>query len=307
MDILLTNNDKPQRKSRGKKFKKITVAYLFLLPAIVLFITFDYLPTISAFIYSFTEYHVLSPAVWNGGANYKTLMNDEIFWKAIGNSFRYFLIVVPLLVSLPLLLAILINQKLKGIYFFRILYYMPVITSMVAVAIVFRYVYHPAGILNYVLHSLGLQNDQLNWLLNEKTALPAVSMMEVWKAMGFYMVIYLAGLQNIPNDLVESAKIDGANRFQVLWHIFLPLLRPIIAVTLVLSTLAAVQIFTSVYIMTGGGPFNSTVSLPLYIYQKAFKEFDMGYASAMGIVLWVILMVLTIINFKISRGERTVS
>jgi putative chitobiose transport system permease protein len=304
MDIVSTG--KPHRKSRGKSFKKIVAAYLFLLPAIILFITFDYLPTISAFIYSFTEYHVLAPAVWNGGANYKTLMSDDIFWKAISNSFRYFVIVVPLLVTIPLFLAILVNQKLKGIYFFRVLYYMPVITSMVAVAIVFRYVYHPAGILNYLLHSLGLQKEQLNWLLNEKTALPAVSMLEVWKALGFYMVIYLAGLQNIPNDLVESAKIDGASRFQVLWHIFLPLLRPIIAVTLVLSTLAAVQIFTSVYIMTGGGPFDSTVSLPLYIYQKAFKQFDMGYASAMGIVLWVILMVLTLINFKISRGERSV-
>jgi putative chitobiose transport system permease protein len=306
MDIVLTKNDRPLNKARSKKIKKTAVAYLFLLPAIILFFTFDYLPTISAFFYSFTEYHVLSPAKWIGGDNYKTLMNDQLFWKSIGNSLRYFVIIVPSLVILPLLLAILVNQKLKGIYLFRVLYYLPVITSMVAVAIVFRYVYHPAGILNYFLQLAGLQKDQLNWLLNTKTALPSVSILEVWKALGFYMVIYLAGLQNIPNDLIEAAKIDGAKRVQVVWHIFLPHLRPIIALTLILSTLASIQIFTSVYIMTGGGPLDSTVSLPLYIYQKAFVKLDMGYATAMGIVLWAVLMVLTFINFKISRGESSV-
>jgi putative chitobiose transport system permease protein len=307
MDIVLTKADRPLHKSRGKKIKKTVVAYLFLLPALVLFFTFDYLPTISAFFYSFTEYHVLAPAKWIGGGNYKTLMSDDLFWKSIGNSFRYFVIIVPSLVTLPLFLAILVNQKLKGIYLFRVLYYMPVITSMVAVAIVWKFLYHPAGLLNYFLHSLGLQKEQLNWLLNMKTALPSVSMLEVWKASGFYMVIYLAGLQNIPNDLIEAAKIDGAKRSRVLWHILLPHLRPIIAVTLILSTLASVQIFTSVYIMTGGGPLDSTVSPPLYIYQEAFVKLDMGYATAMGIVLWVILMVLTLINFKISRGESSVS
>jgi putative chitobiose transport system permease protein len=307
MDIVVTKNDRPLHKSRGKKIKKTVAAYLFLLPAIVLFFTFDYLPTISAFFYSFTEYHVLAPAKWIGLANYKEMMGDAIFWKAIGNSFRYFVIVVPSLVTLPLFLAILVNQKLKGIYLFRVLYYMPVITSMVAVSIVWKYLYHPSGLLNYVLNFLGVQDDQLNWLLNMTTALPSVSILEVWKALGFYMIIYLAGLQNIPNDLVEAAKIDGAKRFQILWHIFMPHLRPIFAVTLILSTMAAVQIFTSVYMMTGGGPLDSTVSLPLYIYQKAFVKLDMGYATAMGIVLWVILMVLTFINFKISKGERAVS
>jgi putative chitobiose transport system permease protein len=135
-------------------------------------------------------------------------------------------------------------------------------------------------------------------------ALPAVSGLEIWKSAGFYMVIYLAGLQSIPQDLVEAAKMDGANRARILWHVYLPQLRPVFAVTLVLATLSTVQIFTSVYVMTGGGPLNATMSLPLYIYQKAFVDLDMGYATAMGIVLWFILMALTYFNFKISRGER---
>lgn len=291
------------RRGNRRKLKQYLGAYLFLLPAIILFFTFDYLPTFTAFYYSMTEYHILIPAEWVGFDNYRGLMSDEIFLKSLKNSMTYFVIIVPFLVTLPLLLAILINQKLKGIYVFRVIYYLPVITAMVAVSIVWKYIYHPSGLINSILRILGLEGN-VNWLLNTSTALPAVSVMEIWKAMGFYMIIYLAGLQNLPKDLVEAAKIDGATRKRVLWHIYLPHLRPIFALTLILSTMATVQIFTSVYILTSGGPLDSTVSLPLYVYQKAFVELDMGYATAMGMVLWVILMILTVINFKISRGEK---
>jgi putative chitobiose transport system permease protein len=287
------------------KAKHVLVAYLFLLPAIVLFFTFDYLPTFSAFYYSFTEYHILAPAEWVGLDNYRAMMKDELFWTGLTNSMKYFIIMVPLLVTLPLFLAILANQKLKGIYIFRVIYYLPVITSMVAVSIVWKYLYHPAGLINAVIRVLGLQsNEPINWLLNTNAALPAVSMMEVWKALGYYMVIYLAGLQNLSQDLIEAARIDGANRRRILWHIYLPHLRPIFAVTLILSTLASIQIFTSVYVMTSGGPLNSTLSLPLYIYKTAFQQLNMGYGTAMGMILWVILMILTVINFGISRGGR---
>lgn len=275
-----------------------------MLPALILFFSFDYLPTFSAFYYSMTEYHILMPAEWIGLDNYEQIMKDEIFKKSLLNSFTYFIMIVPFLVTIPLFLAILVNQKLKGIYLFRIIYYLPVITAMVAVANVWKYMYHPAGLLNAVLQLLGLQSESVNWLLNPKTALTSVSILEIWKAMGYYMIIYLAGLQNLPKDLIEAARMDGATRKRILWHIYLPHLRPIFALTLILSTMASVQIFTSVYVMTGGGPLDSTVSLPLYIYQKAFEQLDMGYATAMGIVLWVILMILTVINFKITRGDK---
>jgi putative chitobiose transport system permease protein len=288
-----------------RRRKTIVAAYLFLLPAIVLFLTFDYLPVFSAVFYSFHDYHVLAPAKWIGIDNYKQIMDDPLFWKSMRNSFTYFIIIVPFLVTLPLFLAMLLNMKLKGMYMFRVIYYFPVITSMVAVAILWKYLYHPAGLLNSVLQYVGLdQSNPINWLLNVDTAIPAISALEIWKSAGFYMIIYLAALQMIPHDLIEAAKIDGATRARILWHVYLPLLRPTFAVTLVLATLATIQIFTSVYVMTGGGPLNATLSLPLYVYQKAFVELDMGYASAMGIVLWVILMLLTYLNLKISRGER---
>ncbi|MBA4542197.1 MULTISPECIES: carbohydrate ABC transporter permease [Thermoactinomyces] len=293
----------PEYSGSKKKRKKIPLLpYLFLLPALALFFTFDYLPIFSAFYYSFTEFHVISPAEWVGLENYRTLLHDPRFWTAAKNSMTYFLIIVPMLITLPLFLAILVNQKLRGIQLFRVIYYLPVITSMVAVAIVWKYLYHPAGLLNAILQELGLQKEAVNWLLNPRTSLPAVALLEGWKSMGFYMVIYLAGLQSIAQELVEAARIDGANRLRVLWHVYLPQLRPTIAVTLVLATLGSVQMFTSIYIMTGGGPLDSTLSLPLYIYQKAFVELDMGYATAMGMVLWLILMILTFINFKLSRG-----
>ncbi len=291
------------KKRRKKKFNFIP--YIFLLPAIVLLFTFEYLPTLNAFYYSFTEYHILAPAEWVGMENYKTMMQDDKFWKSLGNSMKYFLITVPMVVILPLFLAILVNRKIKGINFFRLIYYLPVVTAMVAVAIMWKYLYHPSGLVNAFLNGIGI-NAETNWLLNTKTAIPAVSILEAWKAMGFYMLIYLAGLQAVSKELIEAARIDGASPLRILWHVYLPQLRPVFAVTLVMATLGTVQMFTSIYIMTGGGPLDSTMSLPLYIYQKAFVQLDMGYATAMGIVLWVILMILTIINYKISRGGHSV-
>jgi putative chitobiose transport system permease protein len=292
-----------KRKAR-KKFS--IVPYIFLLPAIVLLITFEYLPTINAFYYSFTEYHVLAPAEWIGLENYKTMIEDEKFWTALGNSFQYFFITVPIIVTVPLFLAMLVNRKIKGINIFRVIYYLPVITTMVAVAIVWKFLYHPDGLINAILEGVGFNNVDINWLLNTKTALPAISILEAWKAMGFYMLIYLAGLQVVSKELIEAAKLDGATRARIVWHVYLPQLRPTIAVTLIMSTLGTVQMFTSIYVMTGGGPLDSTMSLPLYIYQKAFVDLDMGYATAMGMILWAILLILTIINFKISKGGKSI-
>jgi putative chitobiose transport system permease protein len=291
---------------KRKKRKKINfVPYIFLLPAIILFSTFEYLPTLNAFYYSFTEYHVFAPAEWIGLENYRTMAEDDKFWKSLGNSLKYFLITVPIITIVPLFLAMLVNRNIRGINLFRVLYYLPVITAMVAVAILWKFLYHPTGLINAFLNYIGIKSE-INWLLNTKTALPAVSILESWKAMGFYMLIYLAGLQTVSKELIEAAKIDGASKARIVWHVYLPQLRPVFAVTLVMATIGTIQMFTSVYIMTGGGPLDSTMSLPLYIYQTAFEELNMGYATAMGIVLWIILMILTIINYKISRGGHSV-
>lgn len=278
------------------------VPFIFLFPSLILFFTFFYLPTFAAFFYSLMDYQLLQDPKWIGLDNYKQLMNDSLFWKALGNSAMYVVIIVPALVVIPLLIAILVNQKLRGISLFRLIIFLPVVTPMIAVAIVWEFIYHPMGLLNGILQTVGINIDE-NWLLNADLALPAIAILQIWKFVGYFMMIYLAGLQAVSRDLIEAARLDGASSFRVLWHVYIPQLRPIIAVVLILSTMEAVRVFTSVYVMTGGGPLDSTISLPVYVYRKAFVELDMGYASTIGIVLWLILVVMTILNFKISRGS----
>jgi len=293
------------QKSNNKLHKlKSTylVPFVFLFPALLLFFTFFYLPTFAAFYYSLMDFQLLQTPEWAGLDNYRQLIDDPLFWKALGNSAMYVVIMVPALVVIPLLIAILVNQKLRGISLFRLIVFLPVVTPMIAVAIVWEFIYHPMGLLNGVLQTLGININE-NWLLNDNLALPAIAILQIWKFVGYYMMIYLAGLQAVSRDLIEAARLDGASSFRVLWHVYVPQLRPIIAVVLILSTMEAVRVFTSVYVMTGGGPLNSTISLPVYVYRKAFVELDMGYASTIGIVLWVILMIVTVLNFKISRGS----
>ncbi|MEG0878428.1 MAG: sugar ABC transporter permease [Oscillospiraceae bacterium] len=289
----------------ANKRKTTLAAYLFLLPTILLFGLFFYFPAISSFFYSLNDYHVISPAVWVGLENYKNILSDRTFWQSLFNTFCYFIIIVPSLVILPLLLAILVNQKLKGMYFFRLLYYLPYITSMVAVAIVWKYLYHPEGLINNIFQMLGAYKNSpaINWLFNPKTALLSIAVLEVWKAAGYYMIIYLAALQSVPAELVESAKMDGACNRHIFRYIIVPCLRPTITVAIILSSMSAVKIFTSVYVMTGGGPLNATMTLPMYIYNEGFVNLDMGYASALGIILWFLLLILSIFNFKTSAGK----
>lgn len=267
----------------------------------MLFLVYFYLPTLAAFYYSFTDYKLLGEEKWIGLDNYTKLLKDETFWISLRNSVMYVVIMVPTLVVIPLMIAVLANQKLKGTNLFRLVVFLPVITPMISIAIGWKFVYHPQGLLNAVLQSIGLNID-VNWLLNTDTALPAVAILQIWKLVGYYMIIYLAGIQGVSQDLIEAAKLDGANRRRILWHIYIPQLRPVITIVLILSTMEAVRVFTSVYVMTGGGPTNSTMALPLYVYEKAFVELDMGYASTIGIVLWIILMIITYFNFRLSRG-----
>ena len=289
------------KSRKRKKHQEYFIAYLFLVPALVLFITFFYLPSFAGIYYSFTEYDIFSSPNWIGLDNYVRMFHDPVFIQGLENSLKYFIIMVPSLVVLPLFIAILVNNQLRGITLFRLVYYLPVVTPMVAVSIGWIFIYNRAGILNSVLNMIGF-NIEIDWLNTLQTSLPAVAAVEVWKMAGYFMIIYLAGLQAVQKNLVEAAKIDGANSLRVLWHIYIPQLRPIIAITLVFSTLLTIRSFTSIFVMTGGGPLNSTLSIPLYIYQKAFVEMEMGYASAMGMVLWVILIILTFFNLKFSRG-----
>ncbi|HKL13266.1 MAG TPA: sugar ABC transporter permease [Halanaerobiales bacterium] len=285
------------------KLRKTYTPYLFLVPALIFMGIFLFYPIVDVFRLSFTNYNMIQEASYVGNQNYQDLLNDPLFWKTLKNSFIYLIGVVPLLVILPIFIAILVNRKLKGIKWFRAAYYIPVVTSMVVVGIMWKWLYRGNGLLNYLLQTIGLINEPISWLTSTDYALYSVMAVTIWKGLGYYMVIYLAGLQSIPQDLYEVAQIDGANWWQKHLHITIPLLKPSILLVTILSSIAAMKVFTEVYVMTKGGPINSSKTLVFYIYEKAFENLNLGYAAAMGFVLFVIIFILSFINFKVLGQE----
>jgi putative chitobiose transport system permease protein len=272
--------------------------YLFLLPGSIILGAFIFYPMLNAIWLSFTNYNMVTESSFIGVENYKELFADKLFWKVLGQTFLYLIVVVPILVILPIFLAILVNQQVKGISFFRSAYYVPVVTSMVVVGIMWKWVYADTGILNYFLQSIGIINEPVHWLTSTSTSIFAVMAVTIWKGLGYYMVIYLAGLQSIPSDLYEAADIDGASKWKQIIHITIPLLMPSILIVSIMSSISAMKVFEEIYVMTGGGPLNSSKTLVFYIYQEAFEKLKMGYASAAGVVLFLITLVLSIINIK---------
>ncbi|PWW31311.1 carbohydrate ABC transporter membrane protein 1 (CUT1 family) [Cytobacillus oceanisediminis] len=272
--------------------------YLFLLPGSIILGAFIFYPMLNAIWLSFTDYNMVTESSFIGFENYKELFADKLFWKVLGQTFLYLIVVVPILVILPIFLAILVNQQVKGISFFRSAYYVPVVTSMVVVGIMWKWVYADTGILNYFLQSIGIIDEPVHWLTSTSTSIFAVMAVTIWKGLGYYMVIYLAGLQSIPSDLYEAADIDGASKWKQIIHITIPLLMPSILIVSIMSSISAMKVFEEIYVMTGGGPLNSSKTLVFYIYQEAFEKLKMGYASAAGVVLFLITLVLSIINIK---------
>ncbi|NBE99010.1 sugar ABC transporter permease [Nonomuraea sp. KC401] len=280
--------------------------YLFVIPALVLFGVFFAWPAVTAIQLSFLEYDVVSQPVYIGMENFTRIVGDGRFWTALLNSLLFLVGMFPLLVVVPLLLAVLVNQRLPGIRTFRMLYYLPVVTSMVAVGVAWEYVFHQQGVLNWILTAAGLLDQPIQYLLHPFWALPALVLVEGWKSMGFYMMIYLAGLQTIPTNLYEAAKVDGATAWHRLRHITVPLMVPYIAVAVTVEMLDAMQAFTSIYVMTRGGPQDATLTLGYYIWSAAFEHYEMGYASAMGLVLWVLMIAMAILNYRLTRGRTVV-
>jgi putative chitobiose transport system permease protein len=281
------------------KRRKAYTPYLFLLPALAFMGVFLFYPIVDVFRLSFTDYNMITEANFTGLENYRNLFNDPLFWKTLKNSFIYLIGVVPILVVAPIFLAILVNHKLAGIKWFRAAYYIPVVTSMVVVGIMWKWLYQGNGILNYILQTLGIINNQINWLTDPQIALFSVMAVTVWKGLGYYMVIYLSGLQSIPQELYEVSDIDGASWWQKQIHVTIPLLKPSIMLVSILSSIAAMKVFTEVYVMTNGGPLNSSKTLVYYIYEKAFENLNLGYAAAMGFVLFIVIFILSFFNIKL--------
>ena len=293
--------------TRNKEYKwGSSAAYLFLTPALSAIFVFFFIPVIAAFVMSFTDFDIyslgnLSNARFVGLNNYKHLFEDTLFWNALKNTFYYVFAAAPVSIAVSLFAAILLNSKLikyKGI--FRLSYFIPVITSLVAVAIVWRFIYHPRfGILNYFLGFFGI--SQIDWLGNPKWAMPAIMLMSVWKNFGYNMIIFIAGLQNIPEDLYEAAVIEGAGKWQQFKSITLPLLAPTTVFISLITMIGFFQLFAEPYVMTQGGPLNSTISIVHYMYQEGFRWWNMGYSAALAFVLFLIIMIGTLIQFKLQK------
>ena len=278
--------------------------YLFLLPAIALLGLTVFFPAIQAFSLSFTqyEYDLTQAPQWIGFANFNRLWGDKVFWQTIGNTLIYLVGVVPVLVILPLFLAILVNQKLRGINWFRTAFYTPVVISMVVAGIAWKALYTQNGLLNQFLGKIGF-NEGIPWLTDPKLAIWSVMLVTIWKGLGYYMVIYLAGLQAISSELYEAAAIDGSDSWQRHLDITIPLMRPYLFLVTVISAISATKVFEEIYIMTQGGPRNSSKTVVYYLYERAFQDLDISYACTIGLILFLGILGLSLINLKLTKDS----
>ncbi len=278
--------------------------YLFLAPALLVIAVFVLYPIVAVVYYSFTDYSIVTPPEWIGLKNYQQLVQDPIFWQALRHSFIY-LLVTPTLIFLCILLAIVVNRKLPGINVFRALYYIPVISGSIAVGIAWRLMLDTNGLLNGILISVGILKEPAQWLAEPAYTLPIAMLLTTWMGLGYYMMIFLAGLQNISEELYDAALIDGCNAWQKHWHVSFPGLRPQITFVAVISSLAALEVFNEILILFGplGGVLNSGVTMVFYLWRQAFRLQHAGMASAIALVLLVITLAFSIVNIRyLERG-----
>ena len=285
---------------------KLSAVTLFLGPSLLIIALFFFMPVIAAFAMSFTDFDIyalgnLDYLRFVAFKNYSTLLSDPLFWTAIKNTFYFVMVGGPLSVAASLAAAVLLNSKFirfKGV--FRLIYFLPVVTTHVAVSIVWRYIYHPRfGLLNYLLGFIGI--GPVDWLGDPNWSMPAIILLVVWKNFGYNMVIFIAGLQNIPEELYEAASIEGASAWQQFKHITIPQLAPTTLFISVITMIGYFQLFAEPYVMTQGGPLNSTLSIVLYMYQEGFRWWNIGYSTALAFMLTVIILIGTSIQFKLQK------
>jgi len=278
-------------------------AYLFVTPAMVLFLIFVLLPAIIALILSFTSYDVLSPIKWVGSANYERLFKDRLYFQALGNVVIYAIMYVPLMIVFSLGISLALNRKMPGMRLFRAMYYIPVITSPVAAATIWSWLLSRSGLVNQSFGLFGL--PPIAWLSNSDTAMLAIVLVTIWQGLGGNMVIYLAGLQGVPEYLYEAAVLDGANKWQLLRFITWPSLRTTTFFVSTLSLIGAFQLFDQAYVLfqQGGGPGNSARTVVFTIYENGFNQLKMGYAASQAFVLFILIFFVTIINLRINREQ----
>ncbi len=291
----------PGVKSITKKFihKEATVGYIFALPFIIGFLGFTIIPILSSLYYSFTDYDLIHKEAWTGLDNYLRLFQDERFWKSLKATLKYVLTSVPLKLAFALIVAMLLTRKSKLTGLYRSLFYVPsLIGGSIAVALVWKELFARNGLINDLFKSVGLH--PISWFGDQKMAIIPLILMSVWQ-FGSSMIIFAAGLKQIPVSYYEASKIDGANRFKSFLYITLPGLSPVILYNLIMQTIAAFMSFTQAFVITNGGPNDATNFYALYMYKHAFNYHEMGYASAMSWVMLIIMSIITVIIFKSSK------
>ena len=279
--------------------KEAKEGYLFILPWLVGFLIFTFGPLVASIFLSLSKWDIFSEPEFIGMANYAKMFGDPLFKKSLWNTFYYTIFSIPLGMAGGLSLALLLNQKVKGLPIFRTLFYLPSVTSGVAVALLWKWIFNPEfGIANAILGWFGL--PALQWLSSPNWAMPALIIMSLW-GVGGGMLIYLAGLQGIPGQLYEAAELDGAGTWSGFVNITLPMLSPTLFFQLITGIIGSFQIFTQAFVMTNGGPVNATLFYVLYLYRNAFQWWKMGYASALAWFLFIIILLLTLLQFKLSK------
>lgn len=284
-------------------YYKKYVPYLFLLPAVVILLLFFFIPFAETIILSFKDYSTdLYAPGFIGLDNYVTLLKSKEFYKVIWNTFLYLIGAVPILATVPLVLAILINQKIRCLNLYKVLIYLPVIVSIVVVAIAFKWLYATQGILNYIAELFGI--SAIDWLTSPDVAIWSVIIVTIYKGIGYYMMIYLSALIGAPKDLLEAAEVDGAGLLQKHLNVTIPYLMPTIALVVTVSSISALKVFAEIYVMTRGGPLDSTKTIVYYIYERAFENLDLSLASAASVILLVIVMAFSAVNILVFERKK---
>lgn len=297
----------PRTRPRNRRLvSRNTVAgWSFILPNFVGFAVLTLLPVVVLFYVAFTDWNVFGVAEWTGTANFRRMWGDASFWTALRNTVYYTVFHIPLTLAASLGLALLLNRKLRGVRFFRTVAFFPYITSIVAIAIVWNQLFSPEyGPINALLGAVGVDNAP-GWTTSSTWSMPAVIIVGTWRYMGYYMLLFLAGLQTIPAQLYEAAETDGATAWQRFVHVTLPGLRHTTFFVTVLLTIESFKVFDLILVMTRGGPGQSTLVLSQYIYQKGFEENQFGYASAVSVVLFAICFSITVVQFMVNKRRNS--
>jgi multiple sugar transport system permease protein len=290
------------KKKAGKLSKAKLLPYLMVSPYLLFVLVFVVFPVLFCLFLTFHKWNIIAPMQFAGMDNYSRLFQDRLFWKAIGNTLKFLLLHIPLQLIVSLSLAWLLNHKIRAVSFFRASFFMPVIVSGVVVTILWQQLLgYDTGLINKLLMSIGL--NKVGWLVDPDMAIYSIAVMATWKNVGLYVILFLVGLQTVPPQYYEASELDGASRWQQFYHITLPMINPTIFMVVILSTIGGFSLFIEPYIMTGGGPLNTTLSAVLYIYKQAFQYYNMGYSATLGFFYAIMIMTVVVLQKKFIEKE----